>query len=284
MKPGSMNAAPATAAARPVDAHAPRAALQEHLERLAWDVDVTRRDEGFREALETMARFWRYSVLNQSLIRAQRPRATQVAGRRDWEALGRKVRPGERPILIFAPSWRHDGTMRFLGVEVFDVRQTRGRRLATIDLFLPGRTHHAKALEGAAARLGIDVATALLPENVLGRSLGGRIEIVPFIRGRQRASVLAHELAHEILHQAERKRAEELKRPGPARTSAERETEAEATAYVVLAVLGLPSKAPTYIAWHGGTGRAVLRSMNRIQRAAKTILEAVSSWRAAPES
>jgi hypothetical protein len=267
--------APAPAARESIDARAARAELQEHLERLAQQVDSTRRDEGFREALETMARFWRYSVLNQRLIRAQRPQATQVAGRRDWEAVGRKVKPGEPPILVFAPSWRRDGTMRFLGVEVFDLRQTWGRGLATLDLFLPGRTRHAKALEAAAARLGIEVATATLPENVLGRSLEGRIEIVPFIRGRQRASVLAHELAHEILHQAERRRAEELKRPGPARTHAERETEAEATAYVVLAVLGLPSKAPTYIAWQGGTGRGVLRSMNRIQRAAKVILEAL---------
>jgi antirestriction protein ArdC len=89
--------------------------------------------------------------------------------------------------------------------------------------------------------------------------------------------VLAHELAHEILHQAAGKRAATLKRPGPARTKAEKETEADATAYVVLAVLGLPSKAPSYIAWQGGTGSAVLRSMTRIQRAAKAILEAAGT-------
>jgi antirestriction protein ArdC len=96
--------------------------------------------------------------------------------------------------------------------------------------------------------------------------------LLPGLPGRERAAVLAHELAHEILHQAERRRAAELKRPGPARTRAERETEADATAYVVLAVLGIPSKAPTYIAWQGGTGLAVLRSMTRVQRAARAIL------------
>ena len=52
---------------------------------------------------------------------------------------------------------------------------------------------------------------------------------------------------------------------------------ADATAYVVLAVLGLPSKAPTYIAWQGGTGLGVYRSMARVQRAARAILGAVEA-------
>ena len=261
------------------DERALRRDLQERLATLAAEVDATRRDAGFLEALRTMARFWRYSVLNQAFIQLQRPRATQVAGRRAWEAIGRRVKPGERPIHVFAPSRRRGGVVRFMEVEVFDVRQTRGRRVASVDLLLPGRTRHARILEAAAGRLGVEVATAALPGNVLGRSCGGRIELLRGLAGRQRASVIAHELAHEVLHQAERKRAAELKRPGPARTHAEKETEAEATAHVVLAVLGLPSKAPTYIAWQGGTGQGVLRSMNRIQRAAKAILEAAGATR-----
>ena len=110
-----------------------------------------------------------------------------------------------------------------------------------------------------AAGLGVEVAFVPLPERVLGRSLGGRVEIQPSIRGRERAAVLAHELAHEVLHQAERRRAAEARRPGPQRTHAECETEADATAYVVLRVLGIPSRAPAYIAWQGGTGAGVLR-------------------------
>ena len=115
------------------------------------------------------------------------------------------------------------------------------------------------------------------PPGAAGRSLGGRIEVSPNLSGRDKVAVLAHELAHEILHQAERRRAAELKRPGPERSHAEKETEADATAYVVLAALGLPSRAPTYIAWQGGTGYEVLRSMTRVQRAAKAILEAAEA-------
>ena len=54
----------------------------------------------------------------------------------------------------------------------------------------------------------------------------------------------------------------------------EREAQAEATAYVVLRALGLPSTAPTYIAWQGGDGAAVLRSLGPVQRAVRTILDA----------
>ena len=41
---------------------------------------------------------------------------------------------------------------------------------------------------------------------------------------------------------------------------------------MILRALGIPSKAPVYIAWQGGTGDAVLRSFTRIQRAARAIL------------
>ncbi len=97
------------------------------------------------------------------------------------------------------------------------------------------------------------------------------------LSGRDKVAVLAHELAHEVLHQRERARAAQAKRPPRPRTHAEEETEADATAYVVLGVLGLPSKAPAYIAWQGGDGAQVLRSMSRVQRAAKEILVAADA-------
>jgi antirestriction protein ArdC len=92
---------------------------------------------------------------------------------------------------------------------------------------------------------------------------------------RQLASEVDATLAHELLHQGERDRLARLRRPGPRRTHAEQETEADATAYVVMLALGLPSKAPRYIAWQGGTGQVVLRSLRRVQQAAKRILETV---------
>ena len=65
-----------------------------------------------------------------------------------------------------------------------------------------------------------------------------------------------------------------MKRPPKPRSAAVEETEADATAFVVLSALALEAPSPTYIAWQGGTGAQVLLSMGRTQRAARRILAA----------
>ena len=232
------------------------------LQALAAEVDATRRDAGFRAALETMAMFWRYSPFNTWVIQRMRPNATRVAGRRLWEKLGRTVNDGEEPIFIFAPT---RAPYRFVAVPVFDQAQTRGADVPALDLLHRGPTSVYPLLERAAARLGINVYTDLSKPGVLGLSRGGVIEIAPKLPPRERVAVLAHELGHELLHQVDRR-----KHPDHSL----RETEAEAVAFVVMTALGLPSKAATYIAWQGGTGKAVLASLGRIQRAARLVLSA----------
>jgi hypothetical protein len=268
-------------ATRSPDPKALRARLREDLTRLAGEVDAKRRDAGFLEALRTMATFWRYSPFNQFLIRMQRRDASRVAGRLAWERLGRHPKPGERPAHVLAPTRSRFG---FVEVPVYDVRQTRGRRLRTIETMPRGRSRHVTTLLGAASRLGIAVAFEPQPGGCAARSLGGRIEVSPALPGAAKVRGLAHELAHEVLHQAERERAAARKRPPPARTHAEEETEADATAWVVLRVLGIDPPSPAYIAWQGGDGAAVLRSMSRIQRAARRILEAAERAGAAPRA
>ena len=249
--------------------------VKRHLGDLAAVVDATARDEGFNEALRNMARFWRYSFLNQTYIRIQRKDATRVAGRLAWEAIGRKVRPGQEPMVILAPSRYRGGLARFVPVDVYDVKQTRGRKVKELDLLLTGRTRHWRTLERAAKALGIEVAYVPFGAPATGRSLGGRIEIKPGLPSMERTATLAHELAHELLHQVEHRRQATMKRPGRRLTRAEMETEADATTYVVMSVLGLPSKAPSYIPWQGGSGNTVLRAMTRVQGAVRAIVEAV---------
>jgi len=224
-----------------------------------------RRDASFTAALDAMARLWRYSPLNQWLIRAQRPGARQVAARRAWESLGRRPCRGARPIVVLAPS--HARRPPFIFVPVFDVAQTRGRRLPRLDLTLHGRAPQARTLERAGPRLGITVHRADLPRGILGRSDGsGSVTLRRRLAGAERAATLAHEFAHELLHG--------MNSRGPAPSHAQAEAEADATSYVVLRTLDVPSKAPSYIAWHGGSGDTVLGSMKRIQRAARRILRA----------
>jgi hypothetical protein len=254
-----------------IDREVLRAVVRERLGRLAADVDAKRRDAGFLEALRMMARLWRYSPFNQFLIVLQRPEARIVAARRTWESLGRRVKVGETAIQVLAPT---HGRFGFLPVPVYDVRQTRGRRLARLETTLRGRSRHVQTLERAAAGLRIDVRYSRQAQGVSGSSHGRHVEVDPRVTGRERVRCLAHELAHEVLHQEERARAAARKRPAPERPHAERETEAEATAYVILTALGIEPRSPAYIAWQGGTGDAALRALGRVQRATRRILEA----------
>jgi len=56
--------------------------------------------------LRTASRFHQYSFGNTVAIWMQRPDATQVAGYRTWQSLGRQVRKGEQGIQILAPVTR----------------------------------------------------------------------------------------------------------------------------------------------------------------------------------
>src|SRR6476659_612700 len=53
--------------------------------------------------LSAMSQFHTYSFQNILLIASQRPTATRVAGIRSWNELGRRVKRGEKGIMIFAP-------------------------------------------------------------------------------------------------------------------------------------------------------------------------------------
>ncbi len=260
-----------------LDGRVLRDVLRERLSDLAHEVDRTRRDAGFRAALDAMRRFWRYSPFNEFLIQTQRPEATRVGSRSLWTSLGRKVKPGERALGVLAPTrWRRG--RGFVRVPVYDVRQTRGRRVPTLAVSSRGRSRHVKALESAAARLGVRVEYGgVSSQGAVAESLGGVVRLRSSLSGREKVRALAHELAHEVLHHAERAKALAAKRPPPARSHAEEETEADATAYVVLGVLRVSAPVPAYIAWQGGDGAGVLRSMTRIQRAARGILEAMGA-------
>lgn len=105
----------------------------ERLRVLGVAVDELRNSEAWQRWLATAAKFHKYSASNSMLISVQFPEASQVAGYRQWQALGRQVKKGEKGIVIMAPRFRRDpddpdekvltgfGTAR-----VFDISQTEG--------------------------------------------------------------------------------------------------------------------------------------------------------------
>src|SRR5205807_5070861 len=72
------------------------------VELLAHDIEAGH-PEVLAECLKAMARFHWFSFGNILLISTQRPQSTQVAGWRGWNELGRRVKQGEKGIMIFAP-------------------------------------------------------------------------------------------------------------------------------------------------------------------------------------
>ena len=130
-----------------------RQAVWAGVELLAHDID-SGHPEVLSECLKAMARFHTYSFGNVLLISTQRPTATQVAGWRGWNELGRRIKQGEKGILIFAPilaepkkpanadadsaSEPAEPEQELLGfrqVRVFDVSQTEGEAVSASDQF-----------------------------------------------------------------------------------------------------------------------------------------------------
>jgi hypothetical protein len=100
-------------------------------------------------------------------------------------------------------------------------------------------------------------------------SRGGKITLLPGQSPAEEFSTLAHELAHELLHRGDRR----------STTSRRiRETEAEATAFVVCHAIGLEtgSAASDYIQLWNGDAQLLTESLAYIRQAASQMLAALT--------
>lgn len=237
--------------------------------------------------LRAMGRFHHYSFGNIMLIISQNPEATRVAGFHTWRTLGRAVRKGERGIAIFAPMMlksKEDNApsdagatteseskprLRFRVVYVFDVTQTEGDPLPALDRVTGDPGVMLERLEAAVRSSGITLVTAEGLGGADGLSEGGAITLRAGLSPAERFSVLAHEWAHEILHQSES--------PEQRPEKVVRETEAEAVAFVVSSAAGLApgGSAADYIRLYRGDAETLAASLDRVQKAACRILDAV---------
>jgi antirestriction protein ArdC len=239
------------------------------------------RSEVLTAYLTAIGRFHRYSLHNVLLIASQKPSASYVAGFRTWNELGRFVKKGEKGIMIVAPIVRRkadDEDERgetsyniagFRAAYVFDISQTDGKELPQIGVVQGDPCAYSDKLRRFATEQGISVEYSEDIVPARGTSYGGRIAILPGQSAAEEFSTLAHELAHELLHRGDR-RATTSKRI--------RETEAEATAFVVCHGAGLAtgSAASDYIQLWNGDVDVLTESLGYIRQAASQILEALT--------
>lgn len=227
--------------------------------------------------LSTAARFHNYSWGNVLMIAAQRPDATQVAGVRTWNQLGRFVRKGEKGIAIFAPmTFKKDEAnlegddrprISFRVVHVFDVSQTDGNPLPEPEQITGDPTRHLEDLKRVVASRGIRLEYSDALGTAYGQSLMGTIQLAPNLLPAMEYSVLAHELAHEMIH---------TDRVGLDRKRAE--LEAEAVAFVLTQYAGLEAGTAhsDYIQLYDGNKEALTESLSVIQKTAAEIIRAMS--------
>ena len=237
------------------------------------------------EYLKAMGKFHNYSLGNAILIGFQKPDATHVAGFRTWKRLGRYVKKGEHGIAIMAPivyrkkkeSEKSDDkeaedevVTTFKTVHIFDISQTDGKPLPEFARVNGDPGIYTEKLREYIIRQGIKIEYSNTIGHVDGVSSGGLIKLKKGLTAAEELSVLTHELAHERLHTNKDNRPNDKK---------VRETEAEAIAFVVCHGVGLDTNSASsdYIQLYNGDKKTLMQSLERIQRTAAEILEAVTN-------
>jgi antirestriction protein ArdC len=252
---------------------------QQDRERLEQAVAALVSSEGWKSWVETRSRFHRYSLHNQFLIAMQKPDATQVAGYKTWQSLGRQVRKSEKGIRILAPmpvkrQMQNDEEETFLlfrSVAVFDVSQTDGEPLPEI----PGEPvtgdSHAEylpKLEAYAGSLGLVVVFEEVRNGAKGyhsataHSIGIDSRMAP----NEQVAVLVHELAHAL---------GDINYCDYPREVAE--VIVETTAYIVCRSIGLETDSasvPYLASWAGVEPRAIRQYAETIDGLASSLEEA----------
>jgi len=240
---------------------------------------------GWRKALAFRRRFHRYSFFNSTLILAQMPEATLVAGYRAWQEKDRQVRKGEKGLSILAPILVKDRDdperkilVGFRAVKVFDVSQTDGEPIPE-----PERPQELRDTpEDTAKILGFDMALANYcasqgvtvhwdyqhPEaRGYFSAASKRIGVRAGLSAVQAFKTLVHESAHMLLHDRTKEQID--------RVTAE--LEAETTAYLVCHELGVDTSSYSfaYLAHWSGDLDALMQAGERASKAATTLIDAI---------
>jgi hypothetical protein len=250
----------------------------------------------YREYVEFQKRFRNYSFNNQILIFLQRKNATKVGGKNMWyRQFGRKIKTGEKAILIYAPimvknkdeevsvgedpaSGVLQRITRFRLVPVFDISQTEP---------IPGKEKEmpeeiqwyddtpldermrvifdAVKQYASENNIKIDIKSEDELGGARGVSKGGTIELIS-----ENLSTLIHEVAHEMLHWKDREKVPERKI---------RELQAEGVANFVLSEYGIPAEhTEKYLAIWQIDPEHINNNFNVIKDTAKTLIEYINNY------
>ena len=244
--------------------------LKEITDSIETGIKALFESDKYKEYLQTMSRFHRYSVNNQMLIYMQKPAATHVASFSKWrDQFGRNVKRGEKGIKIIAPTpykkkveeTKLDPDTRlpmldengkvikeekeiqvpiYRVVSVFDVSQTEGKPLPQLVSDLSGNVQNYDAFVEAIRRSS-DVPINFEP---MEQSMDGyfsldeqKIVIRNDMSEVQTVAALLHEMAHSKLHNT--KVSDEQNHETAKISRNTEEVQAESIAFTVSAYYGI---------------------------------------------
>jgi hypothetical protein len=198
--------------------------IEASVNQLASETDEARQSELFKNWLNTMAQFHRYSWGNQLLIAFQRPANSfgEVAGFHAWRKLGRHVKKGAKGIAILAPcvyrrkaDENEDGgsvtksVHGFRTTFVFSESDTDGSPLPTLTCGAEsGGDELLSRLEWVTEEdlnIVLDYEEIREP-GVEGYSAGGRIVIRTNLSPTAKAGVVVHELTNSSIKEISSRR------------------------------------------------------------------------------
>lgn len=263
--------------------------------------DVFQSDK-YKQFLNVMAKFPRYSVNNTMLIMMQRPDAQLCQSFTGWKQMGRYVKKGEKGISILAPApykiereqtklddkgrpvYDADGepvkekvevTIRaFKVVKTFDLAQTDGKELPTIgpNELVGSIDGYPKLLQALQEISPVPISFELIDGGAKGYyNLENKsIVIQDGMSEVQTIKTLLHEMAHQKLHDKDTvPEAKDITRNG-------KEVEAESVAYVVCQHYGINTSdySFSYVAgWSEGKETPELKtSLDKIRQTASEFI------------
>lgn len=284
-------------------------AVKEITEKLEHGLEELFDSEKFKEYLDTMSKFYRYSFNNSLLIAMQKPDATLVASYRSWQKnFNRNVNKGEKGIRILAPTpykikeerevinplsglpmLDEKGDVQMEEVEVsltgfkvayvFDVSQTSGEPLLEI-----GAEELLQSVDDYQIFMEVLQNVAPVPvemQEVDGEAKGyfspvaQKIVIQSGMSESQTVKTAVHEIAHSLLHDTDHARLEGVD-AAEKKDRNTKEVEAEAVAYTVCQHFGIDTSDYSfgYVAgWSSSREmRKLKKSMETIQKTAAELI------------
>ena len=266
-----------------------RTPMDEIMEKLQQGIQEMFQSDRYKEYLHFVSSLPQYSFNNSVLIASQRPDATLISGYKAWTKYGRHVKRGEKGIKIIAPMPKKTEKLvekkdpvtgktlldangkpvmenvvipQYRVVTVFDVSQTEGKELPTLDVqTLKGSVPRFEDLMAAIRRISpvpISIEKMEMEANGYYHHLEKRIVVKDGMSEAQTMKTALHETAHALLHDRDL-----LKQQSITKTSNEREVEAESVAYMVCDHFGLDTSSYTFgyvTSWMSSQSMEELRS------------------------